>query len=129
MHQSLDIRDIRLGNDEAYSGPLGELNIAKQHKVLVVAVRKLNGDFLTATDAGTALSPGDIAVVVGRPHDIDRFEKLASSSGKTITIAATAAVAFTALAITAVTNTAALLPFDHAAQAWITEKILNPNAE
>ena len=64
---------------------------------------------------------------VGAMHDW--IEKLASSSGKTITIAATAAVAFTALAITAVTNTAALLPFDHAAQAWITEKILNPNAE
>jgi undecaprenyl-diphosphatase len=49
----------------------------------------------------------------------DWIDGLARSPRKTATIAAMATALFATLAVTAATNTAALLPFDQAVQAWI----------
>ena len=74
-HEGFDIKDIEIGNAPSYNGPLGELNIPERNKILIVAVKKANGELVTSTDRTTKLDPGDIAVVVGQPDDIDRFAK------------------------------------------------------
>lgn len=76
-HDEFQIGDIVIGEDPSYHGTLGELDIPGRHRVLIVALRKPDGRLLTATDRNTELSQGDIAIVVGRPSDLDDFAKAA----------------------------------------------------
>lgn len=80
-HDEFQIGDIVIGDAEAYHGKLGELDIPERHKVLIVALRKPDGRLLTATDRNTELQGGDIAIVVGRPSDLEEFEKAARGPG------------------------------------------------
>lgn len=74
------IEDIRIGAVPAYNGRLTGLEIPQKHKVLVLAVRKPDGEIVNATERSLELNPGDIAVVVGRPEDIAGFADAAAQT-------------------------------------------------
>lgn len=72
-HAEFEIEDVRIGEASEYNGPLSSLGIPERHRVLIVAIQKPDGDLLTGLDRDTELSPGDIAIVVGRPTDLRDF--------------------------------------------------------
>ncbi len=76
-HAEFEIEDIVIGESPGYNGQLSDLKIPQLHKVLVVAVRKPDGALVTATDRTTELNPGDIAIVVGQPGDIEELSRAA----------------------------------------------------
>lgn len=78
-HQGFEIQDIAIGNNQAYHGPLTDLQIPQKYNVLIVAVRKPDGSLQTATERGTSLEPGDIAVAVGKGDDISLFARAAAA--------------------------------------------------
>lgn len=71
-----DLADVPI-RSEACVGPLRELEIANRHSVLVVAVRKSDGSFHRGFERDVQLAQGDVAVVAGRPEDIEAFAQIA----------------------------------------------------
>lgn len=78
-HSEFQIEDIAIGQVAEYNGPLGDLRIPERHHVQLVALRKTNGDLITALGRTTLVEPGDVAVVVGRPTDIHELADAARS--------------------------------------------------
>ena len=76
-HAEFEIDDVVIGDVPEYNGPLENLGIPQRHKVLLVAVRRQDGEVATMPSHRTELRPGDIAIVVGRPSDILIFAKAA----------------------------------------------------
>ena len=76
-HAEFEIEDVEIGPVPQYNGPLGDLNIPEQHGILLLALRTLDGRLHTSLDRHTKLSPGDIAVVVGRPAKVQAFARAA----------------------------------------------------
>ena len=72
-HNEFEIEDVPIGEVELYNGRLGELDIPDRHGVLIVALRRPDGQLVTSLDRHTELRPGDIAIVVGRPSDVRAF--------------------------------------------------------
>lgn len=71
------LEDIQIGAAPDYHGRLDELDIPERHKVLIIAIRKVDGRLLTAIDRQTELQEGDVAVVIGRPSEIGAFAQAA----------------------------------------------------
>ncbi len=69
-HNEFEIEDVAIGEVEHYNGRLGELDIPDRHGVLIVAIRRPDGQLITRLDRHTELRAGDIAIVVGRPADV-----------------------------------------------------------
>ena len=67
------LEDIAIGKQDEYHGKLSDLDIPKKHRVMVIAIRKAEGQLLTAIDKDTLLDENDVAVVIGRPADIGTF--------------------------------------------------------
>ena len=78
-HNEFEIEDVPIGDVEHYNGRLGELDIPDRHKVLIVALRRPDGQLVTSLDRHTELRAGDIAIVVGRPADVREFSKAATA--------------------------------------------------
>ncbi|MEO1335683.1 MAG: NAD-binding protein, partial [Myxococcota bacterium] len=78
-HNEFEIEDVPIGEVELYNGRLGELDIPERHGVLIVAVRRPDGQLVTSLDRHTELRPGDIAIVVGRPTAVRQFSKAATA--------------------------------------------------
>ena len=79
-HDEFEIEDVPIGDVEHYNGRLGELDIPERHRVLIVALRRPDGQLVTSLDRHTELRPGDIAIVVGRPTDVRAFSIAATST-------------------------------------------------
>ncbi len=71
------LEDIRIGSNAEYHGRLDTLNIPQKHKVLIIAIRKVDGNLLTAIERATELAKGDVVVVIGRPAEIGGFASAA----------------------------------------------------
>lgn len=76
-HAEFEIEDVEIGSVSEYNGPLGKLDIPERHGILLVALRTADGQLRTSLDRHTTLSPGDIAVVVGRPAKVRAFARAA----------------------------------------------------
>ncbi len=74
-HDEFQIEDVPIGEVEHYNGRLGELDIPDRHGVLIVALRRADGQLITSLDRYTELRAGDIAIVVGRPTDVRDFSE------------------------------------------------------
>jgi len=73
--RNLELQDVPVGAEaRAWHGSLRELSVRQRSGVLVVAIRRDDGTFLTAPDPETQVGPGDVLVVVGRPEDVKRFK-------------------------------------------------------
>ena len=72
-HAEFQIGDVLIGDVPEYNGPLGELNIPQRHGIQLLALRAADGELLTSLGRNTPLSPGDVAVVVGRPSNVKAF--------------------------------------------------------
>ena len=73
LNTEFELDDVIIGETEDYNGPLERLGIPQRHKVLLVAIRRANGEVSTMPSHQTELQPGDVAIVVGRPADIRTF--------------------------------------------------------
>lgn len=78
-HNEFEIEDVPIGEVEHYHGRLGELDIPGRHGVLIVALRRPDGQLVTSLDRHTELKAGDIAIVVGRPTDVREFSNAATA--------------------------------------------------
>lgn len=76
-HKEYEIEDVEIGETPEYNGTLEELSIPERHGILLLAVRKANGNLQTSLNRHTRLSCGDIAVVVGRPAKVRAFARAA----------------------------------------------------
>ena len=75
-HDALDMRDVLIGaNADTWHGTLGDLDLRRRAEVLVVAIRRPDGTFLTAPEPTIHVGPGDVLVVVGAPEAVVRFER------------------------------------------------------
>ncbi len=81
-HNEFEIEDVPIGEVEHYNGRLGELDIPDRHRVLIVALRRPDGQLVTSLDRHTELRAGDIAIVVGRPTDVRTFSEAATKVTK-----------------------------------------------
>ena len=52
-----------------------EIEARRRHGVLVVAVKRADGQFLFNPEGDARFQPGDIAIVMGKPDDIGRFRE------------------------------------------------------
>lgn len=74
-NDDLELQDVAVGHHaRSWHGSLRELSVRQRSGVLVVAIRRDDGTFLTAPDPDTEVGPGDVLVVVGRPEDVKRFK-------------------------------------------------------
>lgn len=76
------IVDVRLGHAPEVNGPLGSLDIRGRFGVSILALRcgGEGGELDTDLGPATALSAGDVAVVVGRPVNVQAFARVALGS-------------------------------------------------
>ncbi|MCB9760287.1 MAG: potassium channel protein [Alphaproteobacteria bacterium] len=72
-YQGLAMEDIPLQPGTDCVGPLATLELRRRFGVMVVAVRKADGELMPMPDADTTIAAGDVVVVVGKPADILRF--------------------------------------------------------
>ena len=74
------LEDIEIGDDAECHGSLRELQIPTRFGVMIIAVRKADGELVTATNSDTELAAGDVAVVIGPPKGIGDFAVRASGT-------------------------------------------------
>lgn len=75
-HQALDLQDVLVGEKATrWHGTLAGLDLRRRAEVLVVAIRREDGTFLTAPSPGTRVGPGDVLVVVGSPEAVAGFSR------------------------------------------------------
>lgn len=72
-HAEFQIGDVLIGEVPEYNGALGDLDIPQRHGIQLLALRAADGELKTSLGRNTQLSPGDVAVVVGRPSNVKAF--------------------------------------------------------
>lgn len=74
--RELDLQDVAVGEDSTtWHGTLAELDLRRRARVLVVAIRRPDGELLPTPDPLTEVMPGDVLVVVGAPADVLNFKR------------------------------------------------------
>ena len=69
----LHLEDVLVGANEAFHGPLRDLDLRNSHGVSVVALQRLSEEGLIYPDATTVVHEGDTLVVVGSPEKVRGF--------------------------------------------------------
>jgi len=74
------LEDVTLGNAVNFHGRLEDLDIPNKHAVMIIGIRKSNGQLVTSIDRNTELNEADVVVVIGRPGDIGNFALAAAGT-------------------------------------------------
>lgn len=73
----LELDELRVEQDGMLAGlTVGETEAHRTHKLLVVAVRREDGELIFSPDADFAFAPKDIAIVMGSRSQIAQFRSL-----------------------------------------------------
>jgi voltage-gated potassium channel len=81
-HEDILLEEFELGETSPLAGStLGQLRIAEQYGVLVIAVRHADGRMIATPSSHQALSARDVMIVVGAPAQVRAFGKKVSGEG------------------------------------------------
>lgn len=73
-HDDIMLDEVEVDVDSQWvSRTLGEMQVARQQGVLVVAIRRATGEMEVTPSAGTQLHACDILIVVGKPANVKQF--------------------------------------------------------
>lgn len=79
-HQDIMLEEIEVGARSGWSGcSLKELGMRQQHGVLVVALRRANGEMVVTPDASTRIGIGDFLICIGAPDRVRALAKAVSA--------------------------------------------------
>ncbi len=70
---NLHMDDVIVGPSTQWVGALGDLDLHRERRVTIVAVRKPQEDTMRFPLASTEIERGDLLVVVGEPEHVDAF--------------------------------------------------------
>lgn len=75
-HDNLLMDEVEVHGASGWGGhTLGELTVAREQRVLVVAIRKAAGNMEVVPTANSAIEGGDVLIVVGEPERVRAFSK------------------------------------------------------
>lgn len=74
-HDNLLMDEVEVHGQSQWAGhTLGELVVAREQRVLVVAIRKAAGNMEVVPTATSVIEPGDVLIVVGEPARVKAFD-------------------------------------------------------
>ncbi len=74
-HDNLLMDEVEVHSQSLWAGQtLGELVVAREQRVLVVAIRKAAGNMEVVPTASSVVEPGDVLIVVGEPARVRAFD-------------------------------------------------------
>lgn len=73
-HDDIMLDEVEVDDTSGWVGrTLGEMQVARDQGVLVVAIRRGSGEMVVTPSASTPLNAGDILIVVGEPANVSGF--------------------------------------------------------
>lgn len=73
-HDDLLMDEVEVRPDTEWSGrSLGDMAVAREQRVLVVAIRRSDGHMVVVPTAQTEVEAGDVLIVIGEPERVRRF--------------------------------------------------------
>lgn len=73
-HDDIMLDEVEVDDASGWVGrTLGEMQVARDQGVLVVAIRRVTGEMVVTPSAATPLHAGDILIVVGEPANVSGF--------------------------------------------------------
>ena len=82
-HDDLLMDEIEVTADCRWcSGTIAELDIARQQKVLIVAIRRAQGEMEVTPNADSRLLAGDVLIVLGKPERVRIFRASMLAKGR-----------------------------------------------